>query len=213
MAWLVAAVSITFTLPSERFSKTAVSKPPSVRSLWSARAASKSREQRSTSFVRAGVTRCSSSSCSCVFSPGPRSFGSSAENLHLAGSTNERELLAGYTSVTRCATRVAGSRAFGSSASHPRVHWLSSRSIRRGGHLMRSESLEFLRTLIEAPSPSGYEQPAARVFRDYVDAVRRRGRDERHGLRARDASRLGRRTRRWRAARASCSPDTSTRSA
>jgi len=33
---------------------------------------------------------------------------------------------------------------------------------------MRSESLEFLRTLIEAPSPSGYEQPAARVFREYV---------------------------------------------
>ena len=33
---------------------------------------------------------------------------------------------------------------------------------------MRSESLEFLRALVEAPSPSGYEQPAARVFRDYV---------------------------------------------
>jgi putative aminopeptidase FrvX len=33
---------------------------------------------------------------------------------------------------------------------------------------MRSESLEFLRTLVEAPSPSGYEQPAARVFREYV---------------------------------------------
>ncbi len=33
---------------------------------------------------------------------------------------------------------------------------------------MRSQSLEFLRSLIEAPSPSGYEQPAARVFRDYV---------------------------------------------
>jgi len=33
---------------------------------------------------------------------------------------------------------------------------------------MRSESLDFLRELVEAPSPSGYEQPAARVFRDYV---------------------------------------------
>jgi putative aminopeptidase FrvX len=33
---------------------------------------------------------------------------------------------------------------------------------------MRSESLEFLRSLIEAPSPSGYEQPAATVFREYV---------------------------------------------
>ncbi|MBN2404558.1 MAG: M42 family metallopeptidase [Coriobacteriia bacterium] len=33
---------------------------------------------------------------------------------------------------------------------------------------MRSESFEFLNTLVEAPSPSGYEQPAAKVFRDYV---------------------------------------------
>ncbi|MDP2182822.1 MAG: M42 family metallopeptidase [Actinomycetota bacterium] len=33
---------------------------------------------------------------------------------------------------------------------------------------MRSQSLDFLRKLVEAPSPSGYEQPAAAVFRDYV---------------------------------------------
>ena len=33
---------------------------------------------------------------------------------------------------------------------------------------MRKASFDFLSTLIEAPSPSGYEQPAARVFRDYV---------------------------------------------
>jgi endoglucanase len=33
---------------------------------------------------------------------------------------------------------------------------------------MRAESLAFLKELVEAPSPSGYEQPAARVFRDYV---------------------------------------------
>lgn len=33
---------------------------------------------------------------------------------------------------------------------------------------MRSESFEFLKTLVEAPSPSGYEQPAAAVFREYV---------------------------------------------
>ncbi len=33
---------------------------------------------------------------------------------------------------------------------------------------MRSESLSFLKEIVEAPSPSGYEQPAARVFRDYV---------------------------------------------
>jgi endoglucanase len=33
---------------------------------------------------------------------------------------------------------------------------------------MRKESYEFFRALIEAPSPSGYEQPAQRVFRDYI---------------------------------------------
>ncbi len=33
---------------------------------------------------------------------------------------------------------------------------------------MRSESFDFLKTLVEAPSPSGYEQPAAKVFREYV---------------------------------------------
>lgn len=33
---------------------------------------------------------------------------------------------------------------------------------------MRAESLEFLRQLVAAPSPSGYEQPAQRVFREYI---------------------------------------------
>lgn len=33
---------------------------------------------------------------------------------------------------------------------------------------MRQESLDFLRSLVEAPSPSGYEQPAAAVYREYV---------------------------------------------
>jgi endoglucanase len=33
---------------------------------------------------------------------------------------------------------------------------------------MRKESLKFLEKLLDAPSPSGYEQPAQRVFRDYV---------------------------------------------
>ncbi len=33
---------------------------------------------------------------------------------------------------------------------------------------MRKESLKFLESLVTAPSPSGYEQPAQRVFRDYV---------------------------------------------
>jgi len=33
---------------------------------------------------------------------------------------------------------------------------------------MREESFRFLKSLVEAPSPSGFEQPAQRVFRDYV---------------------------------------------
>ncbi|CAG0960815.1 partial Putative aminopeptidase YsdC, partial [Geobacteraceae bacterium] len=33
---------------------------------------------------------------------------------------------------------------------------------------MRQESLDFFKQLVEAPSPSGYEQPAQRVFRDYI---------------------------------------------
>ena len=33
---------------------------------------------------------------------------------------------------------------------------------------MRKESLKFLEQLLDAPSPSGYEQPAQRVFREYV---------------------------------------------
>lgn len=33
---------------------------------------------------------------------------------------------------------------------------------------MKSQELQFLRDLVEAPSPSGYEQPAAKVMRDYL---------------------------------------------
>jgi endoglucanase len=33
---------------------------------------------------------------------------------------------------------------------------------------MRKESLKFLERLLDAPSPSGYEQPAQRIFREYV---------------------------------------------
>jgi len=36
---------------------------------------------------------------------------------------------------------------------------------------MRAESFKFLRELVEAPSPSGYEQPAAAVFREYVTPI------------------------------------------
>ena len=33
---------------------------------------------------------------------------------------------------------------------------------------MRPESLAFLKALAEAPSPSGYEQPVQKVFREYI---------------------------------------------
>lgn len=35
---------------------------------------------------------------------------------------------------------------------------------------MRAKSLEFLRTLVDTPSPSGYEERAAQVYRDYTGA-------------------------------------------
>lgn len=34
---------------------------------------------------------------------------------------------------------------------------------------MREESLKFLKELLSAPSPSGYEQPAQRIFRSYIE--------------------------------------------
>jgi endoglucanase len=36
---------------------------------------------------------------------------------------------------------------------------------------MDPKSFEFLKALIEAPSPSGYEQPAAKVYRDYLTPI------------------------------------------
>jgi putative aminopeptidase FrvX len=36
---------------------------------------------------------------------------------------------------------------------------------------MRQASLDFLKHLIDAPSPSGYEQPAARVYRSYTEPL------------------------------------------
>lgn len=36
---------------------------------------------------------------------------------------------------------------------------------------MRSDSLAFFKSLVEAPSPSGYEQPAARVMREYLEPL------------------------------------------
>ena len=36
------------------------------------------------------------------------------------------------------------------------------------GYIMRKKSLEFLKNLISRPSPSGYEQPAQKVWREYA---------------------------------------------
>ncbi len=36
---------------------------------------------------------------------------------------------------------------------------------------MRTESLSFFKSLVEAPSPSGFEQPAASILREYLDPV------------------------------------------
>lgn len=36
---------------------------------------------------------------------------------------------------------------------------------------MRQESLDFLKRIVDAPSPSGYEQPAARVYRGYMEPL------------------------------------------
>jgi len=46
---------------------------------------------------------------------------------------------------------------------------------------MRKESLQFLRDLIAAPSPSGFEQPAQRVVRDYVAPFADEVRTDVHG--------------------------------
>jgi tetrahedral aminopeptidase len=46
---------------------------------------------------------------------------------------------------------------------------------------MRSESLEFLRSLIEAPSPSGFEQPVQRLVRSYIEPFADEVRTDVHG--------------------------------
>jgi tetrahedral aminopeptidase len=46
---------------------------------------------------------------------------------------------------------------------------------------MRPESLDFLRTLIETPSPSGFEQPVQRVFRTYIAPFADEVRTDVHG--------------------------------
>jgi endoglucanase len=46
---------------------------------------------------------------------------------------------------------------------------------------MRSESLDFLRSLVETPSPSGFEQPVQRLVRDYVAPFADEVRTDVHG--------------------------------
>lgn len=46
---------------------------------------------------------------------------------------------------------------------------------------MREESLQFLRSLIETPSPSGYEQPVQRLVREYVKPYADEVRTDVHG--------------------------------
>ena len=46
---------------------------------------------------------------------------------------------------------------------------------------MKKDSLDFLKDLIEAPSPSGYEQPAARVVRKRMEGVAEEIRTDVHG--------------------------------
>ena len=46
---------------------------------------------------------------------------------------------------------------------------------------MRAESLDFLKDIVNAPSPSGYEQAAARVFRAYTESVADRVTTDVHG--------------------------------
>jgi endoglucanase len=46
---------------------------------------------------------------------------------------------------------------------------------------MRPESLDFLKAIVNAPSPSGYEQPAARVYRAYTEGFADRVTTDVHG--------------------------------
>lgn len=46
---------------------------------------------------------------------------------------------------------------------------------------MRTESIEFLKAIVNAPSPSGYEQPAAKVYREYTEAFADRVTTDVHG--------------------------------
>ena len=46
---------------------------------------------------------------------------------------------------------------------------------------MRTESLEFFKSMLEAPSPSGYEQPVQRLWREYVGQFADEVKSDRHG--------------------------------
>ena len=55
------------------------------------------------------------------------------------------------------------------------------RSRERYADRMRPESLDFLKAIVNAPSPSGYEQPAARAYRAYTEGVADRVTTDVHG--------------------------------
>jgi putative aminopeptidase FrvX len=46
---------------------------------------------------------------------------------------------------------------------------------------MRAQSLEFLKTIVNAPSPSGYEEHAAKAYRDYTTPLADEVRTDSHG--------------------------------
>lgn len=53
--------------------------------------------------------------------------------------------------------------------------------IRESENRMRSESVEFLKALTSVPSPSGYEQGAAKLYREYVEPFSDRVSTDVHG--------------------------------
>jgi putative aminopeptidase FrvX len=48
-------------------------------------------------------------------------------------------------------------------------------------HAMRPESLEFLKAIVNAPSPSGYEERAAKIYREYTTTFADESRTDSHG--------------------------------
>ena len=59
--------------------------------------------------------------------------------------------------------------------------WVSAAAEEARQPRVREESLAFLRALLSAPGPSGYEQPVQRVWRDYVRSFADEVTTDRHG--------------------------------